>query len=151
MTRDIIPQLGTLLDGLVVTDGTHTVTFVFVSWGRHFDRRNYPADRGLITAREATSPRRPTNIGGGASGGKQFVDVHAFFEDHADLADVDAFKRLVKKGLEDFLRANEKAFTDSHYVFVDNAFDDSGLLGEGTSVLKNEVRLLVSAHLHEVY
>lgn len=157
MTRDIVPQLATLLNGLVVTDGTFSLTFPFVSWGRHYDRRNYAADRGVLTARETTAPKRPTNIGGGASMGKQFVDVHAFFEDNEDAAgapapaDLDAFKRLVKKGIEDVIRANEKTFTDAVYVFVENAFDDSSLLGGETAFLKNEVRLLLAATLHEVY
>lgn len=150
MTKDIIPQLASLLDGLVVT-GDITLTFTHVPWGRHLDRRNYPADNGLITCEPIGHPRRRSNIGGRASRGTQVVDVHAFFEDNAGITDLDAWKKLVRKAIEDAVRAEENTFDDSFSVFVANDADRSGLLGESTSVLKNEIVVTVEALTTEVY
>jgi hypothetical protein len=133
---------------MTATQGAYTLTFDYLPWGRHFDPTLRTAGNGVITCRRSTHPRRPSNVGGGASLGTQYVEVHAWWEDHASITDVDAFHRSVVAAIEAIVRANEKAFTDSYYVFVDNHVDLGDLMDD---TIRNHAQVLVSARTSEVY
>lgn len=145
--RDILPELGPLLDGITVTDPD--LEFDYVPYGPHFDPdRNVEDGHAVITARELTHPRRRNNIGGGSARGAQFVEIVAMFEDDEDISDMDTYKRKVREAIEAVIRANEHDFTDSFSVAVVDRSDPSDIIG---SVLRNQVVVTVEAKTSETW
>lgn len=149
MVRDILPELGALLNGIQVVDPV--LVFDYVAYGPHWDMdRHVAKDHGIVYARQTSKPTRRSNMGGGASRGSQFVEIRAEFEDHEDIADMDTYKRAVREAVEAVIRANEHDFTDSFSVaVVDGAGDPSELI-EG-EVLRNVVSVLVEAKTTETW
>lgn len=154
ITRDIIPSLATSLTvtPLTATLGAYTLTFTWLQWGKHWDRRNYAQDRGLITARTMSNPTRVSNIGSGARRNVQFVDVVLAWEDHASITDdLASFKQAVQNAFISRINTIEKTLTPAYYVEPVNVVDTSALLGTGSTSMKNEILITLRAPAVDVY